>query len=61
VEGEIKIALKKSELKVMEKEKRKCIPSKERELTGGLTIVMTATPSDPTSMRVCPPPLPIVL
>lgn len=26
------------------------IPSKERELTGGLTMVITATPSAPTSM-----------
>lgn len=31
------------------------VPSKESELTGGLTMVMTATPSSgPTSKRVCP-------
>jgi len=66
VDREIKHALRDdeemvSELKVTEEEKRKCIPSKERELTGGLTMVMTATPSDPTSMCVCPLLLPIVL
>lgn len=32
----------------------KRIPSRERELTGGLMMVMTATPSEPTSMVVLP-------
>lgn len=39
---------------VKKKKRRMAIPSKESELTGGLMIVMTATPSAPTSITVLP-------